>query len=439
MIPEPTITDGQSRSFQYLQTQRNLPIYRFLTWVVVLIILLLPAVVAVAVHGASPHATGSIRLKATATVAGVEVRLGDVADLQGQPAKAWSNAVLAVLSTSTDSQTSVTTSVTITQAQLNEKLIALGAARGMLTFSGYPQCEVTRQIFSSMQGSSNRPLSNAVKTSKHLDVSSDSLQAGGDQPSTPTSQTPSESQNDFDNIEPGRYEDTMSLGQSLRAWLHQWAGGDAGGRLIITFFDRDGPTLDQPTGRDRFEFAPTVSGPLGRVPIDIHRYRQGIVVASYRVTADLTRRIKVVVATRSISRGQMINARDVELREVNLQTVALEPIRDLNQVIGQQARCVLRSGTILVSRHMSQPLMVRRGQLITVRYVSGGLVIKTVARAKEDGTLGESIQVRNDRSRDPFLVVVTGSKEGQILTDTATRSQPHDRTATYTSRNEQAS
>ena len=58
------------------------------------------------------------------------------------------------------------------------------------------------------------------------------------------------------------------------------------------------------------------------------------------------------------------------------------------------------------------PVMVKRGELITVQCMTDGLLIKTVGRAAEQGVLGDLIQVRNEQSREQYVVRITGPRVG---------------------------
>ena len=80
---------------------------------------------------------------------------------------------------------------------------------------------------------------------------------------------------------------------------------------------------------------------------------------------------------------------------------------DTRSLVGQVAAKMMRQGAIVYPEQIKSPRMVRRGQIITVRCIFGGLEVKTIARAREDGAAGDIIQVRNERSRDDYPVKVT--------------------------------
>lgn len=63
--------------------------------------------------------------------------------------------------------------------------------------------------------------------------------------------------------------------------------------------------------------------------------------------------------------------------------------------------------------------LVRAGQLVTVVLQQGSVQVKTVARAMEGGSFGQSIRVKNEATRDIFEVVLTGPQTGRLGSDAA--------------------
>jgi flagella basal body P-ring formation protein FlgA len=190
--------------------------------------------------------------------------------------------------------------------------------------------------------------------------------------------------------------------------------------LRITFADGDEKLLSRPAvGGERFEFEPLSSTGIGRVPVMVRRWR-GQKMTTERVTADVSRRYLAVVATGAVSRGEVLTGDDVEIKEVYLDESRGTPMADLSRVVGQECTAQLRAGAVVFASSLKSPVLVKRGDMMTVRCIVGSLVVKTTARAVEDGSMGDAIQVRNERSRGTFYVKVTGSQEGLAVIDAPT-------------------
>ncbi len=317
---------------------------------------------------ANTAVAGTVSLRSQADIDSDLIRLSDVAELSGDVAAGLGQAIVTTLNPDEPY-------ATITLRQVREILTEQGVNWGKLKLGGYAACFVKRSR-----------------------ARTDTIAA---------QQTPAVS-NPQDEIDLGS---AISLHDQVVQLIERFAGVEHS-QLRIQFNQQDEQSLAKSALDDRFEFEPLSATPLGRVPVVIRRYRGNQLVETIRVTADVSRRTMAVVAKRTVSRGQTFAPGDVEIREVYMENSDTHPLDDLTQVIGQTCGTVLRAGMMVSKRHLRSPLMVRRGELITVRCISGELVIKTIGRAAEDGELNQTIEVRNDHSRETYAVRVMGRQEG---------------------------
>ena len=68
----------------------------------------------------------------------------------------------------------------------------------------------------------------------------------------------------------------------------------------------------------------------------------------------------------------------------------------------------LKSGTVLTAKLIEPAVLVKSGQLVSIILTQGAIQAKSVARAMEQGTYGQSIRVKNEVTGNVFDVVVTG-------------------------------
>lgn len=180
-------------------------------------------------------------------------------------------------------------------------------------------------------------------------------------------------------------------------------------------FDGDSEAVLDLTDADfRFEIEPVGSRPVGRVPIIVRRYQAGQIAGTERIRVDVAVRRAVVVVQRTLGRKQTIAASDVAVEIRWLDAMTAEPLSDANALVGQRIVGMVREGHVLTADDVTAPVMVKRGQMTTVRVVSGSLALKTVARALDDASAGDSIRFRNDRTREEFIARVTGPQEATM-------------------------
>lgn len=307
----------------------------------------------------------SIRLHEQAGVRSAEVTLGQIAELEGADAEALGDTVIATLAGER---------ATVSLEAVRRRLEEHGVNWADVSLCGYSICRVSRL-------SSDPPL----QTDSDAAVVS----------------------NPRDEV---TLASSMTLRDLLVARLEQVARGPAA-QLRIAFDPRDAAQLGRSVFGQRFEVEPHKSAGLGRVLLRVRRYELEEVVEQFTITADVQRRALAVVAVDTINRGQTFIAGAFEVREVYLDDESVEPIADPKLLIGRVSCRLLRAGAIITPEDVRSAVMVKRGELVSVRCISGNLVVRLEARAAEDGAMGETIRLRNERSRENFTATVTGRRE----------------------------
>lgn len=219
--------------------------------------------------------------------------------------------------------------------------------------------------------------------------------------------------------------------ETLRDHLIKWTEERTGvsrDELSIHVTGMDSDVLATKTARhDRFEFEPASrSATLGRIPIAVRQYRAGQDIRTYRLIANVARSREAVVLTQGLSKGREIRDGDFEIQTVYVDHDGPPPLSCSEQVVGRMAASLLRSGAVLYPKNVRSKRLVRRGDVVDVRCLVGGLVVRTVARAMLDGSEGELIEVRSERprSRETFTVRVTGRRQTMLDLDESSFSGP---------------
>lgn len=137
---------------------------------------------------------------------------------------------------------------------------------------------------------------------------------------------------------------------------------------------------------------------------------------SLTVEANLALPPALVVAVRSIAKNTVVQPGDVELqRGTVVPRAGSEPLTKLEDVVGHETTRSIAVGQLIEDDHIRQPVTVRRGDVVTVYARSAGLRVRTTARAKEDGSLGDLIAVESLLNKDAFFVRVSGIQEAEVF------------------------
>jgi len=132
------------------------------------------------------------------------------------------------------------------------------------------------------------------------------------------------------------------------------------------------------------------------------------------VAAEVSQPLPVVVTTKAIGRGDVIRPTDVRLQPQPAGADKAEPFRALEDVVGALAVQETPAGTVLQRSLVCSPLLVRRGEMITVYSRAAGIRIRLTARAREDGSLGDLVSVESLVDRKTYSARVCGVQEAEV-------------------------
>jgi flagella basal body P-ring formation protein FlgA len=126
----------------------------------------------------------------------------------------------------------------------------------------------------------------------------------------------------------------------------------------------------------------------------------------------------IVVAKRPVVRGNVITAADVEVRtlEPSAKNAGRRGSFDsIEKLIGMEAKQPLQQDEVVYADQVQSPVLVKRGELITVSSRSGSICVRTSAKAVQDGSKGDLIQVESVDSKQRYDARVVGLREASVF------------------------
>ena len=134
----------------------------------------------------------------------------------------------------------------------------------------------------------------------------------------------------------------------------------------------------------------------------------------FDVDAQVTVPPSAVVAARRLQRGALVRAADVQLQQSPAIDGPSDAFHSIDEVVGKQTTRTIPAGQTLDRSSVRQPLLVGRGDVITVYVRSAGIRVRTTARARDSGSLGELIQVESLLDRATYFARVSGIREVEV-------------------------
>ena len=119
----------------------------------------------------------------------------------------------------------------------------------------------------------------------------------------------------------------------------------------------------------------------------------------------------VVVVTRAMERGMVVEKGDVALLKRDMAMVPAKTCRNLDEVLGKRVRVGMRGNSPVRSDYLERIPVVKSGQLVTIVAENDKFRITTTGRAKGNGAEGEMVSVQNltTQKEMPAVVVDAGT------------------------------
>jgi flagella basal body P-ring formation protein FlgA len=125
--------------------------------------------------------------------------------------------------------------------------------------------------------------------------------------------------------------------------------------------------------------------------------------------ADAVNGPRVVVPAHDIERGETIADADLVMQTITPDRMRPGVVMAMADLVGHQARRVLRAGEPVRSDDVRMPILVVKGTTVTMTFVEPGIVLTATGRAMGDAGLGEAVVVQNPVSFRQVSCVVTGA------------------------------
>ncbi|HLN25787.1 MAG TPA: flagellar basal body P-ring formation chaperone FlgA [Patescibacteria group bacterium] len=118
--------------------------------------------------------------------------------------------------------------------------------------------------------------------------------------------------------------------------------------------------------------------------------------------------VDVPVLAHSISRGDVIHARDLTWTKVREDSLRRDALIDADQIIGLAPSATMRMGEMLSATVLQRPLAVAKGATVTMVLKVGAMSLTSQGRAIEQGSVGDVIRITNTRSNQTVTATIEG-------------------------------
>ena len=156
----------------------------------------------------------------------------------------------------------------------------------------------------------------------------------------------------------------------------------------------EGLNFDPRSGR----FSAVIAAPAGAA--DAQRQR---------VSGRLVVEIEVAAPNRAIAVNEIIGTADIERIKLPRERVPADTLTDPSQLIGKSARHLLKADQPLRAGDIEEPLVVHKGDLVTIEIRTPSMELTAQGKALDDGAMGATVRVANTQSNRTVETIAEGS------------------------------
>ncbi len=127
------------------------------------------------------------------------------------------------------------------------------------------------------------------------------------------------------------------------------------------------------------------------------------------VPVELTLFDRVVVAARSVDRGAVLNAADLNVEERETSALPASYMRDPAELAGFTLARPVVAGTVISPSVLAADHIIHRGDIVTLIAQSGAVIVRARGRAMSDAALRATVRVQNLGSGRQVEGVATGA------------------------------
>jgi len=193
-----------------------------------------------------------------------------------------------------------------------------------------------------------------------------------------------------------KYHDMRNIRQQITQFLYSYPELQRGDDTVIKVNAVDRRLKLATCDELKFNLA-SGSRLLGKVSVRVICFKPNS--WSFYVTSHISRFEEIYIANGSLSRGHIIRASDVYKSRKDLSRLPFGYITDEKSLIGKQMKRHVQAGRILTPSQIRNPIVIKRGELISLKRDSQGFSISMRGTAMSDGAIGDRIRVKNNSSK----------------------------------------
>lgn len=125
---------------------------------------------------------------------------------------------------------------------------------------------------------------------------------------------------------------------------------------------------------------------------------------------------QVVVTSRSMAAKEVVSRADLHLEDMDTSKLAPGYLIDINRAVGLVMKRVANKGVVVTAVMLDKPVLIQRMAMVNLISKFGGIKVKVEGQALQDGREGDLIRVRNISSNKAVTGRVIDESTVEVMT-----------------------
>lgn len=133
-----------------------------------------------------------------------------------------------------------------------------------------------------------------------------------------------------------------------------------------------------------------------------------------RLAGRVERMAQVPVLAGRVMRGEIIDEADIVWKSLAEARLPRAAITDADMIVGMAAKRALQAGSPISASDVRRPLLVNRGETVTMTLNTPSMQLTAKGRALQNGSAGDTIRISNLQSNTVVDAIVTGPGQARV-------------------------
>lgn len=150
------------------------------------------------------------------------------------------------------------------------------------------------------------------------------------------------------------------------------------------------------------------------------------ILSAHPLSGRYTEMVSLPVLKRQIRAGELITEADLDQQDFPFSRTRSDVVTDAAKLVGNTPRTGISPKRPIREQEIASPAVIKKNDVVSMRYLSGSMEITTTGIALTDGAKGDVIELRNANSKATVRAVVQDSRTAHVLNPSAKRELAGD-------------